>query len=61
MLLSLSHFLMGERSKRGGRPRTLSSAATTPLTGCLNWERYNDYLVAFSNDVSSSWGCFGRM
>ena len=30
MLLSLSHFLMGERSKREGRPRTLSSAATTP-------------------------------
>ncbi len=26
------------------------------LTGCLNWERYNDYLVAFSNDVSSSLG-----
>ena len=30
MLLSLSHFLMGERSKREGKAQNASSAATTP-------------------------------
>ncbi|MFR4756998.1 MAG: hypothetical protein ACLT9P_01865 [Evtepia gabavorous] len=61
MLLSLSHFLMGERSKREGKAQNAFLRSHDALTGCLNWERYNDYLVAFSNDVSSSLGCFGRM
>ena len=56
MLLSLSHFLMGERSKREGKAQNAFLRSHDALTGCLNWERYNDYLVAFSNDVSSSLG-----
>ena len=45
-----------DRSKREGKAQNAFLRSHDALTGCLNWERYNDYLVAFSNDVSSSLG-----
>lgn len=56
LLISTSYFLLGELNKREQKARCEFLQDHDGLTGCLNWQKYNETLMDFRWDAATSLG-----